>query len=221
MLIVDKQDEIVKTSENDFLNEIKETIKGKSSNLRVRTNVKFIIAGQGAVGKTTLVQRYLGRPFHAQYLVTLGVQTSVVSVNLEPLVGIQKTVKLQLWDLAGQPQFREVLRPFFAGTDEAIFVVDLSRLSTFETIIDWIKETNKHNMKKTPFVIIGSKYDLIGNSATSLESVIKEYLLQIKEVTKDPFRDELLFLETSSKNDLNISEAFEIALLRDILLTNR
>lgn len=219
MLIVDKHEKIVQISEVDFLNEIKAALN-HISNLKVRTNIKFIIAGEGSVGKTTLVQRYLGRPFHAQYLVTLGVQTSITSVNLAPLIGIQKTVNLQLWDLAGQPQFRDVLKPFFVGTDEAIIVGDLSRVSTFETMTDWIMQTNKNNMKKTQFLLVGSKFDLIEKTGFSLKPLIKEHLLRIKELVSGD-SNELLFLETSAKDDLNISEVFEIAILRTILASNQ
>ncbi len=219
MLIVDQNEKVVQISGVDFLNEIKADLN-HISNLKVRTNFKFIIAGEGAVGKTTLVQRYLGRPFHAQYLVTLGVQTSITSVNLAPLIGIQKTVNLQLWDLAGQPQFRNVLKPFFVGTDEAIIVGDLSRVSTFETVTDWIMQTNKNNMKKTQFLLVGSKFDLIEKPGISLIPLIKEHLLRIKEFTSRDI-NELLFLETSAKNDLNINEVFEIAILRTILVSNQ
>ena len=126
--------------------------------------MKFIIAGQGAVGKPLLFRDIQEGPFYAQYLVTLGVQISVPTVNFEPLIGIQKAVNLQLWDLAGQPYFRNVLRPFFVETDEIIIVGDLSRLTTFDTVTDWISDTNKYNMKKTPFVILENKYDLIEDS---------------------------------------------------------
>lgn len=219
MLIVDKNEKIVQISKVDFLDDIKAALN-HISNLKVRTNFKFIIAGEGGVGKTTLVQRYLGRPFHAQYLVTLGVQTSITSVNLAPLIGIQKTVNLQLWDLAGQPQFRNVLKPFFVGTDEAIIVGDLSRVSTFETVTDWIMQTNKNNMKKTQFLLVGSKFDLIEKPGISLIPLIKEHLLRIKKFTSGDI-NELLFLETSAKNDLNINEVFEIAILRTILVSNQ
>lgn len=220
MLIVDEEDEIVEISQTKYLNNIKRTLSNNSKNLRIKTNIKIIIEGEGAVGKTTLVQRYLGRPFHAQYLVTLGVQTSVTTVNLAPLIGIEKILNVQLWDLAGQPQFKEVLRPFFRGTDEAIIVGDLSRLATFEPIVNWIMETNKHNMKKTPFLLVGSKYDLIESPEPSLKFRIKEYLLGIKTFTREDF-NELLFIESSAKNFLNITEIFEIAILRNILASNR
>ncbi|MFW9906244.1 MAG: Rab family GTPase [Candidatus Thorarchaeota archaeon] len=220
MLILNNQESVVEISETNFLNNIKRTLRESSDNLRIRTNIKFVIEGEGAVGKTTLVQRYLGRPFCAQYLVTLGVQTSVVNVNLAPLIGIEKIINLQLWDLAGQPQFKQVLRPFFRGTDIAIIVGDLSRLSTFEPIVNWITETNKHNMKKTPFLLVGSKFDLIESSRVSIKTLIKEQLLRIKDFTRKDF-NELLFIETSAKKDLNIIKVFQIALLKNILANNR
>lgn len=220
MLIVKKRNIITEVSETDYLDGIKETLNKASAKLKIKTNFKIIIAGEGGVGKTTLVQRFLGRPFHAHYLVTLGVQTSVTPINLAPLIGIEKTVKLQLWDLAGQPQFRDVRKPFFVGTDEALIVGDLSRLSTFETMTKWIKEVNKNNMKKTPFLLVGSKYDLVESDGIPLKSLIKEFLLKIQKFTNGDF-NELLFLETSGKNDLNISEVFEIALLKNILTVNR
>lgn len=219
MLIVDKNKTIIETPINEYKNSIRKKIEDTNNRIKIRKNLKIIIAGEGAVGKTTLIQRYLGRPFRAQYLITLGVQTSAVSINLETIIGLNESIDLQLWDLAGQQQYRDVVKQFFVGTDEAIVVGDLSRISTVEKVIDWIDQINKQNMKNTRFIIVGSKLDLVTGFEGSVEAKIKEILLK----TKDQFNinEEIIFIKTSSLDNINITEVFELAILRNILGLNR
>ena len=219
MLIVNKNNTIIETPIKEYKNSIRKRIENTNNRIKIRKNLKIIIAGEGAVGKTTLIQRYLGRPFRAQYLVTLGVQTSAVSINLETIIGLNESIDLQLWDLAGQQQYRDVVKQFFVGTDEAIVVGDLSRISTIEKVIDWIDQINKQNMKNTRFIIVGSKLDLVTGFEGSLEAKIKEILLK----TKDQFNidEEIIFIKTSSLDNINITEVFELAILRNILGLNR
>jgi len=219
MLIVNKNNTIIETPIKEYKNSIRKRIENTNNRIKIRKNLKIIIAGEGAVGKTTLIQRYLGRPFRAQYLITLGVQTSAVSINLETIIGLNESIDLQLWDLAGQQQYRDVVKQFFVGTDEAIVVGDLSRISTVEKVIDWIDQINKQNMKNTRFIIVGSKLDLVTGFEGSLEAKIKEILLK----TKDQFNidEEIIFIKTSSLDNINITEVFELAILRNILGLNR
>jgi len=219
LLIVNKNKTIIETPINEYKNSIRKKIEDTNNRIKIRKNLKIIIAGEGAVGKTTLIQRYLGRPFRAQYLITLGVQTSAVSINLETIIGLNESIDLQLWDLAGQQQYRDVVKQFFVGTDEAIVVGDLSRISTVEKVIDWIDQINKQNMKNTRFIIVGSKLDLVTGFEGSLEAKIKEILLK----TKDQFNidEEIIFIKTSSLDNINITEVFELAILRNILGLNR
>ena len=219
MLIVNNNNTIIETPIKEYKNSIRKRIENTNNRIKIRKNLKIIIAGEGAVGKTTLIQRYLGRPFRAQYLITLGVQTSGVTMNLESIIGLNESIDLQLWDLAGQQQYRDVVKQFFVGTDEAIVVGDLSRISTVEKVIDWIDEINKQNMKTTRFIIVGSKLDLVTGFEGSLKAKIKEILLNAKDQFN--INEEIIFIKTSSLDNINITEVFELAILRNILGLNR
>ena len=221
MLIVNRKENIFQISFNEYKNEIRRKIDQINRKIKIRKNLKIILAGEGAVGKTTLIQRYLGRPFHAQYLVTLGVQTSSVSINLESIIGMKETMDLQIWDLAGQQQYRDVVRQFFVGIDEAIVVGDLSRFPTVVRVIDWINEINKHNMKETRFILVGSKLDLVTEIETSFDKKIKEILQLLRVQSKSSIEEDIIFIKTSSLDNYNITEAFELAILRNILGHNR
>jgi len=74
-------------------------------------------------------------------------------------------------------------------------------------------------MKNTRFIIVGSKLDLVTGFEGSLEAKIKEILLK----TKDQFNinEEIIFIKTSSLDNINITEVFELAILRNILGLNR
>jgi len=211
----------LKKKNDTYKDELRGLLNQSRRKVKIKRNLKFIIAGEGAVGKTTMIQRYLGRPFRTHYLVTLGVQTSTISIDLESLVGIKDTVQLQLWDLAGQPQFRNVLKYYYKGTDETIVVGDLSRLSTFVQLIGWLNTINKQNMKKTPFLVAGSKLDLVTGFEQDYEAKLNECLVKIKAQTRSPFNEDFIFMRTSSLNNYNIKDVFEIAILRNIVRNNR
>ena len=70
--------------------------------------VKIVLAGDGAVGKTTLRRRYLGEGFQASYMMTIGADFAVKRVDIGG-----KTITFQIWDLAGQPRFQMVRELYY------------------------------------------------------------------------------------------------------------
>ena len=118
---------------------------------------KIIILGDPAVGKTSLLKQFVTKKFVENYLPTVGVNIVKETVELDKEEAI---VNLMFWDIAGQPQFYMLHRPYFNGADGMILVFDLTRSSTFSNINKWYDTAAKYGLSKIPRILIGNKSDL-------------------------------------------------------------
>lgn len=105
-------------------------------------------------------------------------------------------VRLQLWDLAGQPHFSSVRPVFYRGAAGIILVFDTSRRQTFDNIPQWYTEVSQVT-GAVPTVLIANKVDLVEQRQTSTEEAM-EYAEQLGWG----------YLETSAKEGQGVTEAF-------------
>ena len=89
-------------------------------------NFKILLLGSAAVGKTSLVQRFVHDRFDSSYLMTIGMEPSEKHVKLKD----GTNVALSIWDLAGQDRFRFIRHTFYKGAKAALIVFDLTRAAT-------------------------------------------------------------------------------------------
>jgi small GTP-binding protein len=73
---------------------------------------KVVVLGEGAVGKTAIVTRFSHGFFRTDYKTTIGSQFAVKNITVTRTDGSEVTVKLQIWDVAGQSRF-QILRPMY------------------------------------------------------------------------------------------------------------
>ncbi|MFW9993788.1 MAG: Rab family GTPase [Candidatus Odinarchaeota archaeon] len=167
--------------------------------------MKIILAGDGAVGKTSLRERYLGRGFTGQYLETVGAD---FALKIDNIGG--ENIKFQIWDLAGQPRFQTVRSVYYSGAKGALLLFDITRRSSFENLNSWVDEIWKHNGSGViPIVVLGNKYDLRDDFAKCIEeSEAREFCSELSEQTKEK-GFEIKFLNTSAKTGLNVEESFQ------------
>lgn len=118
---------------------------------------KVIVIGDPAVGKTSLLTKFVTKQFEERYLPTVGVNIVKEPINLEV---VNATVNLMFWDVAGQPQFYMLHRPYFNGADGMILVFDITRSSTFSNINNWYSTAVKYGLSGIPRILIGNKQDL-------------------------------------------------------------
>lgn len=156
--------------------------------------LKLVIAGEGGVGKTTLVRRYVEGVYHDS-LLTVG--TAFAAKRLIVNDGHGPThVKLQIWDFGGEKRFRFLLPKFCIGARGAMLSFDLNRFSTFLKIDQWL-ELVRGNTEDIPIVLIGMKADL-------------QRAIDRKEVIEFAKKQGLkAYFETSSKENLNVTPAFD------------
>jgi small GTP-binding protein len=100
---------------------------------------KIVIGGQGAVGKTTLLHRYLNGVFLQNSSMTIGVAFHAKQLYLE---GVQKKVKLSLWDLGGQERFRFLQANYSAGAKAAVVFFDMTRPDSEKAKASRAKQSN-------------------------------------------------------------------------------
>jgi len=155
---------------------------------------KILTVGDGNVGKTTLLQRYVEGLFKETQEMTLGVDFYLKRLNYEVY-----DVSLQLWDFGGQDRFRFLLKKYVKGASGPLLLFDLSNPTTIESAGEWIDLVRTHN-SNLPIILVGTKYDLV-NPETIDENQSDFIRSKFKLISK---------LKTSSKTGLNVEEVFNL-----------
>jgi small GTP-binding protein len=156
--------------------------------------LKLVIAGEGGVGKTTMVRRFVEGVYHDSIL-TVGTAFAAKRMIVNNS-GEQTAIKLQIWDFGGEKRFRFLLPKFCLGARGALLAFDLNRFSTFLKCDQWL-ELIRENTEDIPIVLIGMKSDL-------------QRSIEQKEVVAFAKTHRLkAYFETSSKEDVNVTPAFE------------
>ncbi len=153
---------------------------------------KICMLGDFAVGKTSLVRRFVEGRFDDRYLSTIGVKVSRRIVKLSE----QTTVRLLLWDLAGSEEFTGVQSSYLQGSAGALLVCDLTRKSTLDSLMRYARRL--HEVRpQAQLIIVGNKNDL-----TEERSVSDEDLITVAtEIQAE-------WLTTSAKSGENVEKAF-------------
>jgi len=124
---------------------------------RTESIYKVIVIGDPSVGKTSLLTNFATNKFEEVYLPTVGVNIVKESIELKES---NATINLMFWEVAGQPQFYMLHRPYFNGADGMLLVFDMTRSSTFSNITNWYASAEKFGLNTIPRILIGNKVDL-------------------------------------------------------------
>ncbi len=117
---------------------------------------KFIIVGDKAVGKSSIVRRFVENRFTLDYRSTLGLNVLSHSLNF-----YGNEVHLSLWDVGAQEYFKRFRKSDYIGAQAAFIVFDVCNRDTFANVKVWYKELEDYLDKKNiPIVIVGNKIDL-------------------------------------------------------------
>jgi small GTP-binding protein len=148
---------------------------------------KVVLVGHFGVGKSSLIRRFVKNEFSDDYLVTIGVHIlkKVITINNEE-------TNIIVWDIEGKEDIQKVRSSYLMGSSGFIYVVDPTRIHTYQNLNDELKFINK-NYSKVPVITVANKSDLI-----DLEEFKKEILA--KDLKIDFF--------TSAKSGDNVEEIF-------------
>lgn len=116
--------------------------------------IKVVVAGDGNVGKTSLIRQYCEGRFETSRVATIGVdfQTKIVKLPDE-------VVKLSIWDMAGQDHFKSVREGFYRGSQAAALVFDATVLDSLKHLLKWREEV----LSAVPperLIVVANKTDL-------------------------------------------------------------
>jgi len=162
---------------------------------------KVLVVGDIAVGKTSIIRRYVNRSFSTQYKTTVG-----VDFHLKTLKKGDQTIRLQLWDIAGQERFGSMTRIYYKDAVGAFVVFDVSRTSTLETVSRWKQDIDqKVNLREgeesIPVVLLANKIDM---------GVLIKNKEEMDQLCKD--LGFIAWFETSARLDKNIDNCVEFLL---------
>lgn len=139
---------------------------------------KVVLVGDKAVGKTSLVRRFVLDQFDDRYMLTLGakVEKKVLEVDL-PERDVRATLDMNIWDIMGQVGFRELAKEaYFHGARGIFAVVDVTRRETLAGVGEWVRVV--HDVAgPVPMVLVANKKDLANQAAftpAQLEAVARQ-----------------------------------------------
>ncbi|UJR21564.1 hypothetical protein I4U23_024647 [Adineta vaga] len=176
--------------------------------MSIYKNVKCVVVGDGAVGKTCLLMSYTTNAFPGEYIPTVFDNYSAnIVVDNEP-------VNLGLWDTAGQEDY-DRLRPLsYPQTDVFLICYSVVNPVSFENVrAKWSPEI-KHNNPDTPIVLVGTKIDLL-NDKKIIKTLLNRKLSPIttqKGATMAAEIDAVAYVECSALTQINLSRVFDIAI---------
>ena len=154
--------------------------------------LKYIIIGDAAVGKSNLLLRYVHGQFKPEYQLTIGVEFGAKNIEID-----SKMFRIQIWDTAGQENFRSITRAYYKNSVCALVVYDISSRDSFNNVMSWIEDCRNQSPKTIFIVLVGNKCDLEDKRQVTYE--------EGKELAD---KNELLFFESSAKEGTNVDDIF-------------
>ena len=163
---------------------------------------KFIIVGDKAVGKSSIVRRFVENKFSLDYRSTLGLNVLSHSIRF-----YGNEVYFSLWDLGGQEYFKRFRKTYYIGAQAAFIVFDVCKRDSFANVKVWFKELKDFlNKKNIPIVIVGNKIDLSDQRMVQY----KDGMALVDELTRENTDSDFSYIETSALTGENIKDSFSL-----------
>jgi len=157
--------------------------------------IKIIVVGNGAVGKTSMINRFCRGGFGEKYKKTLGVD--FVEKRDHTVQSIGETLTMHVWDTAGQEEYDAVTSQYYRGADGCILAFSTTDEKSFNAVKKWKAKVEDH-CPGVPMVIVQNKIDLLA-SATVTQDEAEGLAAELK----------LKLFRASVKDNTNINEVFD------------
>ncbi|XP_030756250.1 ras-related protein Rab-9A [Sitophilus oryzae] len=175
------------------------------------TLLKVVILGDGGVGKSCLMNRFVSNQFDEHSFHTIGVEFLNKDIEIDG-----ETYTLQIWDTAGQERFKTLRTPFYRGSDICILTYAVDDKTSFKNLDMWRKEfANYADVKENnqvPFIVVGNKSD-VPTEEREVSPLEMETWCNDNGITS--------CIETSAKSASNVQEAFKMAVQHWLKLESR
>jgi len=160
---------------------------------------KVVLLGESAVGKSSLVLRFVKGQFHEFQEATIGAAFLTQTVQID-----ETTVKFEIWDTAGQERYHSLAPMYYRGAQSAIVVYDLTTNESYVKAQNWVRELQRQANANIVIALVGNKLDLAGNKRAVDYRTAEAYAQE----------NNLLFMETSAKTAANVVELFNAIAVR-------
>ncbi|XP_032780819.1 ras-related protein Rab-7L1 [Daphnia magna] len=156
---------------------------------------KVIIIGDPGAGKTSFIRRYVQNAFRGDYKATIGVDFALKIVRWSE----NQTIKLQLWDIAGQERFTWMTRVYYKEAQGCIIMFDLTSRNSFKNAVKWKKDVDSkcflEDGAPVPCMLLANKCDLQEREVDQweIETLCREHGF-------------IGWTETSAKDDLMVGD---------------
>ncbi|KAI6779740.1 vacuolar sorting-associated 21 [Emericellopsis cladophorae] len=176
------------------------------------SSVKLVLLGEAAVGKSSLVLRFVNNDFQENKEPTIGAAFLTQKCNLP-----SRTIKFEIWDTAGQERFASLAPMYYRNAQAALVVYDLTKPTSLVKAKHWVAELQRQASPGIVIALVGNKLDLTSDSKTAdsdEEGADGEddsgdaRKVSTEEAKAYAEEESLLFFETSAKTGHNVSEVF-------------
>ncbi|CDW99782.1 hypothetical protein [Sporisorium scitamineum] len=175
---------------------------GGGSSEKSSVILKVGMVGDSQIGKTSLMVRYVEGSFNEDYIQTLGVNF------MEKTISIRNTeITFSIWDLGGQREFVNMLPLVCNDAVAILFMFDLTRKSTLNSIKEWYRQARGFNKTAIPF-LVGTKYDHYATLPREEQDEITKQARRFSKAMKAP----LIFCSTS--HAINVQKIFKVLLAK-------
>ena len=155
--------------------------------------LKYVIIGDSGVGKSNILLQYINGKFSDDFKATVGVEFGAKNIEIN-----SRIYRIQIWDTAGQENFRSIARAYYKNSICACIVYDITNRNSFNSVQSWIDDCTKQTPKSILLLLIGNKNDLNDKRE-----------VQYEEGAEFAKKRNMIFLETSAKTGNNIDNIFE------------
>ena len=155
---------------------------------------KLIMLGDVAVGKTSIVTRFVDNEFKSTYHCTVGVEYKVKSLKLDPYTN----VNLKIWDTCGEEKYRTITRQYYRDTNGVVLVFDLTNKNSFDKLSVWLNDIKEYGSNDTCIILVGNKSDVQDRKLSLFE-----------EGKKLAMNYKMPYIEVSAKTGTNVLAMFE------------
>ncbi|KAF2666597.1 rab5-like GTPase [Microthyrium microscopicum] len=178
------------------------------------SSVKLVLLGEAAVGKSSLVMRFVNNDFQENKEPTIGAAFLTQKCPLPT-----RTIKFEIWDTAGQERFASLAPMYYRNASAALVVYDITKPSSLTKAQHWVAELQRQASPGIVIALVGNKLDL-ATPSTSPEGADEAAedendddeadARKVPTKTAKAYADEdgLLFFETSAKTGENVAEVF-------------
>ncbi|KAK4193659.1 ras family-domain-containing protein [Podospora australis] len=173
------------------------------------SSVKLVLLGEAAVGKSSLVLRFVNNDFQENKEPTIGAAFLTQKCNLPT-----RTIKFEIWDTAGQERFASLAPMYYRNAQAALVVYDLTKPTSLIKAKHWVAELQRQASPGIVIALVGNKLDLTnGGSGSEGEDAGGDVENDARKVSTEEAKtyaeeEGLLFFETSAKTGYNVSEVF-------------